>query len=59
MENDKLIETLKRVPNIPQNLRGVKYETECTFGGTLTAVRSAYNGHLHVCCDKCGVKIIE
>ena len=58
-EHNDLIEFLKSVPNIPYNVRGKEFKSKCYCGGTITAWRVEYNGHLRAKCDKCNAKIIE
>ena len=53
----EVIEYLKAIPNFKD--RGVIHTAPCPCGGTLTAVRSTYNGHLHVECDTCDFKLHE
>lgn len=62
MDNtDILMKALMAIPEIPFNVRGVKKHSKCPFcpDGTLTAVRTLYNGHLHVNCDKCKFRLME
>ena len=53
----EVIEYLKAIPNFKD--RGVIHTAPCPCGGTLTAVRSTYNGHLHVECDTCDFALHE
>ena len=46
-----IFDYLKAIPDIKK--RGVPVISKCPCGGTLTSIRSEYNGHLHVICDKC------
>lgn len=55
----QIFERMERVPNIPKDVWGKEYTSECVCGGTITAIRSTYNGHLHARCDKCGYKLME
>jgi len=53
----EVFEYLKAIPIFKD--RGVIHTAPCPCGGTLTAVRSTYNGHLHVECDTCDFKLHE
>ena len=57
--SDALMEVLKVAPVIPFDERGVEHKGKCTCGGTITAIRSTYNGHYHASCDKCGWRMME
>lgn len=59
IERYKTEDCLKRVPEIPIHERGKAYTGECVCGGTITAIRSTYNGHIHASCDKCGFRMFE
>lgn len=50
---------MEAAPDIPKDKRGIKYYSTCTCGGTITAMRSTYNGHYRASCDKCGWRMIE
>lgn len=54
-----IFEYFKALPKIPENERGVAYTAKCPCGGTITAVRSTYNGHYHAACDKCDWMVME
>ena len=58
-ELKEMIEIIKAVPNIDYKDRERKYTSVCPCGGTITAWRVAYNGHLRAYCNKCGFKLIE
>ena len=58
-EYGDLLDKLKVTPEIPFNERGVEHKGKCTCGGTITAIRSTYNGHYHASCDKCGWRMME
>ena len=59
-EDDVLLKVLKAIPDIPKGLWGVPYEAKCPYcDGTITAIRSTYNGHLLVKCDKCKFMLME
>lgn len=50
-------EYLDAIPYIPLSvkwMRGHIITGPCPCGGTIKAVRSKYNGHLHAKCEKCG-----
>lgn len=49
---------IKAVPDIPEDIREKKFKSECPCGGTITAWRVRYNGHLRAKCDKCNFKLI-
>ena len=55
---DGLFDWIRAVPDIPEDVRGVKYTSECPCGGTIVAMRVEYNGHLRASCDKCGAKLM-
>ena len=55
---DGLIKWLGAIPDIPYDVRGVKFTAECPCGGTITAMRVEYNGHLRAGCDKCGTRMM-
>lgn len=50
---------LAAVPEIPNDERGVEHTAPCPCGGTIRAIRSRYNGHLHAWCDKCKWRLME
>ena len=50
---------ISAIPDIPRNDRGKEYKSKCPCGGTLTSIRSRYNGHLHAKCDKCRFCLME
>ena len=52
---------LESMPKIPKARRywGKKYTSKCPCGGTITAIRSTYNGHLQASCDKCDFSMME
>ncbi len=52
-----IFDYLKAIPNFKD--RGVKHTTPCPCGGTITAIRSTCNGHLHAECDTCDFKLHE
>lgn len=58
-DTDNLFDWIKLVPKIPIDERGVTHTGKCRCGGTISAVRSTYNGHLRASCDKCGMGIIQ
>ena len=58
-DTDNLFDWIKLVPEIPIDERGVTHTGKCRCGGTISAVRSTYNGHLRASCDKCGMGIIQ
>ena len=53
----EVFDYLKVIPKFKD--RGVAHTVKCPCGGTLTAIRSTYNGHLHVRCDKCDFALME
>lgn len=55
----KMLKWLEVIPMIPKDIRGIEHKAPCTCGGTVTAIRSIYNGHLHASCDKCGARLME
>lgn len=56
-----LMDYLAAMPEIPKSRKywGEIYQSLCPCGGTLTATRSTYNGHIRCTCDKCGFRMIE
>lgn len=48
---------MEHIPNVED--RGKFHYGKCTCGGTITAIRSTYNGHLHAECSDCGFKLHE
>ena len=38
---------------------GHEQKSTCPCGGTITAIRSEFNGHYHAACDKCGWRMME
>ena len=54
-----MLAKLEAAPEIPLDKRGVKYTSTCTCGGTITAIRSPYNGHYQASCDGCGWRMRE
>lgn len=57
--DDSIFDWLKRIPDIPQDKRGIPYTSTCVCGGTITAIRSIENGHLSARCDICERIMIE
>lgn len=53
----RMFERLKCIPEFTD--RGVEHKSKCVCGGTITSIRSTYNGHLHAECDSCGWKLHE
>jgi len=53
----EVFDYLKVIPKFKE--RGVPHKVKCLCGGTITAIRSTYNGHLHVKCDKCKFTLME
>lgn len=58
-EVNGLFAKLEAAPDIPQDKRGIKFYSTCTCGGTITAMRSTYNGHYRAACDKCEWRMME
>lgn len=56
-EHFDIFEYLAAIPVFKE--RGKIYKTKCICGGTLTSIRSKYNGHLSVKCDRCKFTLIE
>ena len=56
---DSIFSFMAAIPDIPQNKRGIEYTSKCVCGGTITAIRSKYNGHLHASCDSCKRRLME
>lgn len=56
---DGMLEFWKSIPNIPENVRGKEFKSKCFCGGTITAMRSTYNGHLWARCDKCDRRLMQ
>ena len=54
---DGLFERLKCVPKFDE--KGIYHYGKCTCGGTIKAIRSTYNGHLHAECNNCDFKLHE
>lgn len=52
-----VLEFMCAVPHFKD--RGVEHTAPCPCGGTIHAIGSKYNGHLHAWCDKCGARLIE
>ena len=59
--SDDIFDWFKCLPKVPKwtRCRGVEYHSKCICGGTITAVRSKYNGHIHITCDKCDRQLHE
>lgn len=55
----RMLAKLEAAPTIPLDQRGVSYHSICTCGGTITAIRSPYNGHYHASCNTCGWRVME
>lgn len=55
------MDRLGAMPDIPNEIKywGKTYQSQCVCGGTITAMRSTYNGHIRAKCDKCEWSIIE
>lgn len=54
------VDPLDNIPYIPKGLWGVPKMGPCKLcGGTITAVRSTYNGHLLIKCDTCNFMLME
>lgn len=56
---DEMFKYILAVPDIPTNVRDKEYYGKCPCGGTITAWRVKYNGHMRAKCDKCDFKLIE
>lgn len=56
---EDLFKFLEAMPDILKNVRGKEFKSKCYCGGTITAWRVEYNGHLRAKCDKCECRIIE
>ena len=52
-----MFEFLAAIPDFED--RGVEHTAPCPCGGTIHAIRSTYNGHLHARCDKCKSTLME
>lgn len=52
-----IIEFMCSIPDFTD--RGVEHTAPCPCGGTIHAIRSTYNGHLHAHCDKCKCTLME
>lgn len=52
------IKYIEAVPDIPTNVREKKFFAKCPCGGTITAWRVKYNGHIRAMCDKCGFRLM-
>lgn len=52
-----IIEFMCSIPDFED--RGVEHTAPCPCGGTIHAIRSTYNGHLHARCDKCKAMLVE
>ena len=52
-----ILEFIRAIPDVDD--RGTEHTAPCTCGGTIHAMRSTYDGHLHAYCDKCGARLIE
>lgn len=52
---EPFFERLKAIPEFED--RGIYHYGNCPCGGTIVAIRSTYNGHLHVRCEKCGFEL--
>lgn len=52
---------LESMPDIPKDKKywGKEYTSKCPYGGTITAYRNTYNGHIHASCDKCDFRMME
>ena len=58
-EINATMEKARNVPDIPEDVLGEPYEGKCTCGGTITAIRSPFNGHIAAKCDLCGFLLFE
>lgn len=55
-------EWLKCVPTISREDKsqwGKIFKSQCRCGGTITAIRNTYNGHIKAVCDKCKITMRE
>lgn len=52
-----LLEFMAAIPDFKE--RGVEHTAPCPCGGTIHAIRSEYNGHLHARCDRCKSALME
>ena len=61
MSIDKeLLDFIKKVGTAAKTIKkGESTQVPCNCGGTLTVSRSAFNGHIHACCDKCKRSLME
>ncbi len=50
---------INAIPDIPNDVREKEFKSKCPCGGTITAWRVKFNGHLRAMCDKCGAKLME
>lgn len=59
--SEEMLAKLKATPNIPDKRTqwGKIYRNTCPCGGTITASRDLYSGHLHASCDKCEFRLME
>lgn len=55
----RMLAKLEAAPDIPLDKRGVIYTSTCPCGGTITAIRSPYNGHYQASCTKCEWRVRE
>lgn len=59
-EEKDLTSYFERLQAIPKfDDRGVEHYGKCPCGGTITAIRNTYNGHIHASCDKCKFRLME
>lgn len=56
---NEVTDFINAIPKIPMDVREKEFKSQCPCGGTITAWRVKYNGHLRAMCDKCGSKIME
>ena len=56
---DEVFSYIECVPDIPYHVRGKEFHSKCKCGGTITAWRVKYNGHIRAKCDKCDFKLME
>lgn len=56
-QHETLMKYLRAIPDFHD--RGVMHTAQCPCGGTLHCIRSKYNGHIHVKCNKCKFVMME
>lgn len=56
-QHEIIMKYVRAIPDFQD--RGVMHTAPCPCGGTLQCIRSTYNGHIHVKCDRCEFVMME